>query len=134
MSGFSKQVRDTAIARSQGHCEICGVGAPEQLHHRRPRARGGTRRPESNRAANALAICLRCHELAESRREFALDRGWLVRQTMLPADVPVLFQGDWALLSDDGSVFRPPSGPGRCERCGCHVVKQGHRNGCQVAI
>lgn len=26
--------------------------------------------------------------------------------------------------------FRPPTGPGRCRACACHVATQGHRDGC----
>lgn len=133
MTGFSKDVRDIVIERSQGTCECCGMDRAEQLHHRRARGMGSTRRPESNWPANALAMCAACHSMVESRREFAFDRGWLVRQGFMPADVPVVYQGSWAVLSDDGSVFRPPSGYGRCVRCGCHVEKQGHRHGCQEA-
>ena len=37
MTGFSKAVRELVQARSGGFCEVCGVGAVEQAHHRRPR-------------------------------------------------------------------------------------------------
>jgi len=130
VTGFPKAVRDIILTRAQNHCEVCGVNAPNQLHHRRARGMGSTIRPETNRAANGLAACADCHRQIESRREFALDRGWLVRQNQTPADVPVVHHGSWALLSDDGAVFRPPVGRGRCVRCGCHEV-QGHRSGCQ---
>lgn len=30
----------------------------------------------------------------------------------------------------NGSTFRPPTGPGRCDECGCHIEKQGHRAEC----
>jgi hypothetical protein len=29
-----------------------------------------------------------------------------------------------------GNGFVPPTGPGRCEECGWHVEKQGHKDGC----
>ena len=131
MTGFAKPVRDLIMARSENHCEICGVAVPEQIHHRRARGMGSTRRPETNQPANGLAACSRCHEFVESRREFALDRGWLVRQNQSPADVPLVYQGNWAVLTDDGAVFRPPIGRDRCERCGFHIPTQGHRSGCQ---
>ncbi len=132
MTGFSKQVRDRILERSQGQCEICGLAAPEQIHHRRPRGSGGSKAADTNRAANGLAICSSCHAIVESRREFALDRGWLVRQGYSPVNVPVVFHGSWALLTDDGGVFRPPAGPGRCARCGFHTPTQKHRDGCQM--
>ena len=134
MSGFSKPVRDLILARSKGGCEVCFFGQVEQLHHRRARGMGSTRRPESNMAANGLAVCAADHLMIESNRELALDRGWLVRQGHDPAEVPMLRHGaDWVLLQENGGVFVPPRGPGRCERCGCHTVTQGHRSGCQVA-
>lgn len=132
MSGFPKAVRDLVRDRAADHCEVCGLDRPEQLHHRRARGMGSTTRPDTNTASNALFISSDCHRRIESRRSFALDRGWLVRQTQSPSDVPVLWQGSWVLLQDTGGVFYPPAGAGRCERCGCHVPSQGHRNGCQV--
>jgi len=131
VTGFPKPVRDMIMARSQGHCEICGMAAPEQIHHRRPRGAGGSKADDTNQAANGLAICSPCHAIVESRREFAFDRGWLVRQGHSPVNVPVVFHGSWALLTDDGGVFRPPTGRDRCARCGFHGPTQGHRNGCQ---
>lgn len=132
MTGFPKAVRDLVKERSQGSCEVCGFGRAEQLHHRRARGMGSTRRPDSNTAANCLAACSECHAMIESRRTYAYDRGWLVRQHFPPEGVPVVFQGDWALLHPDGTVFRPPAGRDRCERCGFHIPSQGHRYGCQV--
>jgi hypothetical protein len=70
--------------------------------------------------------------MVESNRIHALDRGWLVPQNLAPDGVPVVFQGDWALLTNEGGVFRPPVGGGRCVRCGFHIEIQGHRYGCQV--
>lgn len=28
--------------------------------------------------------------------------------------------------------FTPPTGPGRCKRCGFHIPTQGHRDGCNT--
>lgn len=134
MTGFPKSVRDIITARANDFCEICGVNKPEQIHHRRPRGAGGSKAADTNQAGNGLAICTDCHAMVESRREFALDRGWLVRQGQSPADVPVVYQGSWAVLGDDGFVFRPPSGRGRCERCGFHTPTQQHRSGCTKTI
>ena len=133
MTGFSRAVRDIVTERAQDHCEACGVGRIEQIHHRRPRGMGGSEMYVTNTAANALAVDSRCHALIESQRALALDRGWLIRQGQNPADVPVLRHGsEWVLLLEEGGVSVPPRGKGRCERCGFHVVKQGHRDGCQV--
>lgn len=135
MTGFSRATKELILERAAGFCECCGVGAVEQAHHRRPRSSGGSKAADTNTAANALAVDARCHALIESQRALALDRGWLVRQGQDPADVPVLRHGsEWVLLREDGGVFVPPKGRGRCERCGFHVKTQGHRAGCQVAI
>ena len=132
MTGFSKATRALIYDRAGGHCEGGGVGTVEQAHHRRPRATGGSKAPHTDLASNELAKAHRCHDMVESRRELALDRGWLVRQGHDPAAVPVLRHGaDWVLLQPDGGVFVPPRGSGRCERCGFHMKKQGHRVGCQ---
>lgn len=134
MSGFGRKARQVLIDRCGGMCEICSLAGAADAHHRRPRAAGGTRRPETDQPSNGLMLCRKCHELCESRRDFARDRGWLVGQTHNPADVPLVYQGDWALLTDAGGVFRPPQGRGRCERCGFHIETQGHRNGCQEVV
>jgi 5-methylcytosine-specific restriction protein A len=132
MTGFPKVVRDIVTRRAGDHCERCGVDRPEQIHHRRPRGMGGSSARDTNTASNALFISGDCHRLIESDRDAAFDRGWLVRQGQNPADVPVIWQGDWALLTDDGTVFTPPQGSGRCPRCGFHTTTQGHRDGCQL--
>jgi len=135
MTGFSRATKELIYDRAAGHCEICGMGAVEQAHHRRPRGAGGSTADDTNTAANGLGICQRCHDMTESRRTVALDRGWLVRQGHDPAAVPVLRHGaDWVLLQPEGGVFVPPQGRGRCERCGFHMEKQGHRAGCQVMV
>lgn len=134
MTGFSRATKELILERADNHCECCGVGRVEQAHHRRPRSSGGSKAADTNTAANGLGCCTRCHNLIESQRALALDRGWLVRQGQNPADVPVLRHGaDWVLLLEDGGVFVPPRGKGRCERCGFHTLKQGHREGCQSA-
>ena len=74
------------------------------LHHRRARGMGSSKRPETNMAGNALAVCRDCHRLIESQREMALANGWLVRQNQTPADIPVLYRHRWSLLDNDGDV------------------------------
>ena len=105
MSGFSKAVRDTILARAKDGCELCFFSHPQQLHHRRPRGAGGSKAADTNTPANALAICAACHLMVESHRELALEYGWLVRQGHDPASVPVLRHGsDWVLLNNDGTT------------------------------
>jgi hypothetical protein len=81
--------RDAVKERSGGVCEVCR-GSAEQIHHRQPRAMGGTRRPGVHMPANLLHVCAACHRHIESHRSAALLNGWLVRQGQDPAVVPVL--------------------------------------------
>lgn len=118
MTGFSKQVRQTIAVRSSDYntgaypvCEVMAIcqGVPATaVHHRRPRAAGGSRRPDTNQAANGLAVCDRCHFWCESHREKAFGFGWLVRQTAVPAEVQVLRRGKWVLLDNEGQIHPWP--------------------------
>lgn len=102
----SPAVREIVLARAGGFCELRGFDSPEQLHHRRCRGMGSTRRADAHQPANLYAVSARCHSLIESNRELAYRRGWLVRQSHNPAEVPVLRYGsEWALLTDSGEVI-----------------------------
>lgn len=105
MTGFPKDVRDIITARAAGACEIGYFCRPAQIHHRRPRGAGGSKRADTNTASNGLALCQACHALVESHRTVALFYGWLVRQGNNPATVPMLrHHYEWVLLADDGTV------------------------------
>jgi 5-methylcytosine-specific restriction protein A len=103
-TGPSPTVRRSVQERDSGCVNCSLVEGDTQLHHRRPRAAGGTRRPETNSPANLILLCLPCHALVESRREWARERGLLVGQSQTPADVPVLWHGVRVLLCDDGRI------------------------------
>jgi hypothetical protein len=80
------------------------------VHHRRPRAMGGTHRPETNLASNLLVLCgsgtTGCHGYLESHRTEAKDLGFIVPQYEEPKNVPVkLFTWGWSYLEDDGSII-----------------------------
>lgn len=113
MTGFSPQVkqlmRDRALMDGLIRCEVMAVcqgsaASLWQAHHRRPRGAGGSKRPETNQAANGLLVCGDDHRFIEANRETALRNGWLVRQNQTPSEIPVLYRHRWVLLSDDGSV------------------------------
>lgn len=131
MISIPKRLRDQLYVRSGGSCELCALARATNWHHRKNRSQGG-----QHTLSNALHLCgsgtTGCHGMVTENPSRAYDRGWSVRSGFDSCDVPVVFQGSWALLSDDGAVFRPPVGPGRCVRCGCHEA-QGHRAGCQEA-
>ena len=132
-SDFPQDVRDAVAMRSGGVCEVCGENPLAEVHHRRPRAMGGTRRASTNTAANALGVCRSCHHIIESHRTVARLLGWLVPQTTDPAGVPLMYRGRRVLLSENGSVreledtlilcnkcrrwARPPYRRGRCPDC-----------------
>lgn len=107
VSAFSDVVRARVMARSGGLCEVRTFHCwdeSSQLHHRRPRGLGGSRSPVTGQAANALAVCLICHDYLETNRELSRDRGWLVRQGADPRQVPVYRYRRWVLLDDEGGI------------------------------
>ena len=106
-TGFSPAVRQQLEQRSGGVCEICGISAAEQAHHRRPRGMGSTRRSETNYPSNALMLCAACHLIVEKHRSDSYQHGWVVRQQGDPAEVPVRYRDGLAyLLTDDGGMSR----------------------------
>lgn len=112
LTGFSPLTRKQILDRSGGICEIRGTAEAEQIHHRRPRGMGSTRRPETNQAANALHACKDCHFDAEINRANAKKLGWLVPQHRNPTEVPVLRRGLWVQLFDDGDYIAIPEPAG----------------------
>jgi 5-methylcytosine-specific restriction protein A len=65
---------------------------------------GGTRRPETNSPSNLLVACYHCHRtLIESKRDKALENGWLVKQSEDPETVPVLLFIGWRKLTIYGA-------------------------------
>ena len=113
-TGFPAKVRTLIRERAGANCERCGdphnVGMHGiQVHHRRPRGMGGTRRHGTNGAANGLYLCGMCHRVVENNREVSLMLGQLVPQHKDPHDVPVLYSGEWVLLDDDGYTYRIPA-------------------------
>ena len=109
-TGFPPKVRQQIVERSSGRCEVMASGCTftaQEIHHRRPRGMGGTNRGNTNAAVNGLACCLACHRRIESDRDWAYGRGFLVRQNVDPATVPVR----------KGMVGeKPPPGPDKPRR------------------
>lgn len=111
-TGPSKAQADIVIARAGGLCEAEFVeecnGQAEQMHHRRPRGMGGTRRRDANSPAGILHICLPCHNAIESFRGVARERGFLISQhNVAPAShIGVWRRGELVLLDDLGGVVR----------------------------
>jgi len=90
-------------------CIRCGA-AELQLHHRRPRAMGGTDREETNQPQNLVSLCLRCHTHVERHRSDAITAGWLVQQLDDPATVACLVDHEsrYVYLGHDGAYHDSP--------------------------
>lgn len=105
MSGVSTRTREVLAKRSGGKCEVCGGGKATEVHHRRPRGMGGSRKAATNLPSNLLHLCAGCHRgLIEIHREVALNAGWLVRQADDPAGVAVHLRYGTVYLGDQGEV------------------------------
>lgn len=109
-TGFPRPVIELVTARSQNYCECMSTGCTliaEHIHHRRPKGLGGTRRPESQWASNALHVCLRCHLKIHAMPTWSRTHGFLVRQADDPATVPLYWRFSQTLLLNDTGSFTP---------------------------
>jgi 5-methylcytosine-specific restriction protein A len=98
-------VREAVRRREIQACAVCGgMEGYFAIHHRRPRAMGGTRRRDTNDMPNLVYIHDGCHRVIESQRALAAANGWLVKQTDDPATIPFLYRGRWVLLTAMGAV------------------------------
>jgi DNA-directed RNA polymerase subunit RPC12/RpoP len=108
---FSTETRLTIYARQEGRCAYCGMKTERgQYHHRLPRRMGGSKDNRLDIPANGVYICGGCHRRIESDRVWAYQRGWLLRATEHPEEVPVKLWDGWALLKDHRVV--PTRDPG----------------------
>lgn len=103
MAERSSGVDDIAICEIRVEC----VGTlAATFHHRRPRQRGGSKRPDTNLAANGLATCNPCHDWVEINRTEAKENGWLLEQNQIPEDEPLLYRGHRRVrLTNDGNII-----------------------------
>lgn len=115
LTGFSPRVRQVIKERAgtEGEfvrCESCGQWDRRiQLHHRRARGMGSSRRAGTNDASNAAACCGACHYSIEQFRTEAIKSGWLVPQHRSPNEVPIRMGEQWFLLADDGGKYEVPN-------------------------
>lgn len=104
-TGPSHAVARLVIERDD-RCLWCGRGVYNgavQVHHRRPRGAGGTRRGDANSLANLVALHPGCHADIESHRDEARRRGFLVPLASDPLMHPVRDHvGRWWFLLPDG--------------------------------
>lgn len=109
-TGPSPATRELVYARARFACEVCGDDrGPFEVHHRRPRGAGGTRRVDTNSPSNLLLLCLYDHGVTESYRALARADGRLVSQYHDPAETPVRLRGRWLYLTPDGRYAPAPN-------------------------
>ena len=104
-TGPTAKTVQIVLARANHTCERRGrSGQACQVHHRRPRGMGGSRRPGTNKPSNLLLLCAPCHTAVESSRQISHEQGWLVRQEHDPAERAVwVARRGWVLLDDLGN-------------------------------
>lgn len=108
--GFTPDVRNLILTRTQSKCDLCGIFTDSgQFHHRRPRGMGGSKRGDTGGPENALYLHQGCHEKVERDRKKSYINGWLVPQVHSPAAVAVKLWNGWHQLNPDGSVTNVPS-------------------------
>jgi uncharacterized protein with PIN domain len=105
-TGPSLKVRQLVIDRNHHMCLRCNTNPGQVVHHRRPRKRGGTKRPEINHPENLVWICDSCHRDIEYWRADAYKYGWLVKEGIEePAEIPLKdFDGRHFWLLEDGGI------------------------------
>lgn len=95
-----RQGRKLLRLRSAGLCEMCGRRPATDAHHRRNRSQGGTWE-----ITNLLHLCHQDHMAVTVNPALACSRGWSVRSTDIPADVPVWLAGrGFTYLTADGGT------------------------------
>lgn len=105
MSKIGPKTRQQVIDRDNGMCIMCPRAVPvQEVHHRRPRGMGSSKRTETNSPANLICLCGGHHRWVESHRDEAREMGWLVRQDDIPAEVPIFYRGRFVTLDDDAGI------------------------------
>lgn len=98
------RARTLVYARSGGYCECCGEMQASEWHHRQSRAVGGRWV-----ASNGLHLCHSCHQWITAHPAVSYRKGWMVRSTDEPQEVPVVLSGPpGAVYLDDDGGFRKP--------------------------
>lgn len=101
-----RRARKLVRARSQSVCELCGRERATNFQHRQNKSQLG-----GWTAENGLDVCGQgnatgCHGRIHQSPAVAYERGWSVRSTQNPADVPVWLAGKgWSYLTADGGTI-----------------------------
>jgi 5-methylcytosine-specific restriction protein A len=121
-TGPTAATRDAVYERAGFACERCGrTDGPFAVHHRRPRAMGGSRLADTNALPNLLLLDDDCHRYVEANREEALAHGYLVPQGKDPAAVPVTvgMHRTPIILTVHGYRLACPQGEGCTDQTAC---------------
>lgn len=100
-TGFAPATKQTVTERSGGVCERCGVARAVHLHHRLLRRFG------NHTVANALHVCVWCHDNIHTHVGLSYDCGWMIehRSGIAPEDAPVVYRGESVRLDLTGVVI-----------------------------
>lgn len=104
--------------RDGRRCALCGYritglrGRGWSLHHRRPRAMGGTTREWVNLPGNLILLCgsgtIGCHSIVESDRAHYYANGFLIRDGVrIASEVPIEHRVHGFVLLDDLGGLEP---------------------------
>jgi hypothetical protein len=98
------RLKSSLVERASGACEVCGSRSANNAHHRKNLSQGGT-----HELSNLLLLCgsgtTLCHGwITEHPGAAKREYGWSVWRSDEPADVPVLYRGQWVKLDNDGNV------------------------------
>jgi len=105
------RVRAALKLRSGGLCEIQAPGCLElatDFSHRKKVGAGGRKGAAAvvhHVLSNALAGCRGCHSFLHASPAASYSAGWMLREHQNPLAEPVVYRGQWCLLTDDGSVL-----------------------------
>ena len=104
---FPNEIKEMVAERAGWRCEICGKGVTSpQIHHRRPRGMGGTKRKNSASPANALFLDMECHTDVEKNRYVAIVNGWVLSQSDDPSEKKFRHHEGWKYLTDEGGYLK----------------------------
>ena len=100
-TGPDLRTRQGVIDRDQRRCRRCSAPMA-QIHHRRPRGMGGSRRDEAiNAPSNLVCLCAPCHRWIEAHPAESFEDGWRVRRSHDPRAIPLVVGDSEVYLDDD---------------------------------
>ena len=100
-TGPDLRTRQAVIDRDQRRCVRCSAPMV-QIHHRRPRGMGGSRRDEAiNAPSNLVCLCASCHRWIEAHPAQSFEDGWRVRRAHDPRAIPLIVGDSEVYLDDD---------------------------------